>query len=184
MTLLEYSQKQFLIDLNRIPKTTCNNIASELSPNIDSKTVFFGGYDWENYVNDIMNVALENRAKFCVCLFSMTSSDQHAHARFPNFISVWLRHFKYPKFGYCGLGPHFEKVNYLLDVPVAHGINFDSISQEQIDEFLTSQFTAGRLVLGDELNSFFQTMVEDADFYSDNEIFRKIKKGIISVLNQ
>ncbi|MGO4819451.1 hypothetical protein [Flavobacterium sp. W22_SRS_FP1] len=183
MTLLEYSKQQFLIDLNSLRKTNCNNIASELSPYIDSKTSFFGGYNWENYENDIMKVAPENRDKFCVCLFTMSSSDQHAHARFPNLLAVWLRYFKYPKFGYCGLGPHFEKVNYLLDVPAAHGINFDPISQEQIDEFLTSQFTAGRLVLGDELNFFFQTMVQDSDFSSDTEIFRKIKKGIVVILN-
>lgn len=184
MTLLEYSQKQFLNDLNRIPKTNCNTIASELSPNIDSKTNFFGGYHWENYENDIINITPENRDKFCICLFAMSSSDQNVHAKFSNLLAVWLRHFKYPKFGYCGLGPHFEKVNYLLDVPVAHGINFNSISQEQIDEFLTLQFNAGRLVLGDELNFFFQTMVQDSDFSSDTEIFRKIKKGIVVILNQ
>jgi hypothetical protein len=184
MTLLEYSQKQFLIDLNRIPKTNCNNITSELSPNIDSKTNFFGGYHWENYENDIINITPENRDKFFICLFTMSSSDQNAHAKFPNLLAVWLRHFKYPKFGYCGLGPHFEKVNYLLDVPVAHGINFDSISQELIDEFLTSQFDSGRLVLGDHLNSFFQSMLKDVDFFSDTEIFRKIKKGIVVILNQ
>ena len=184
MTLLEYSRQQFLIDLNRVSKTTYDNIATELSPHIDSTTNFFGNYRWENYENDVMNVAIENRDKFCTCLFTMTSSDQHAHAKFPNLLPVWLRHFEYPKFGYCGTGPHFEPVNYLLDVPAAHGINFDSISQEHIDEFLTSQFDSGRLVLGDQLYFFFQTMLEDPDFYSDTEIFRKIKKGIVTILNQ
>jgi hypothetical protein len=179
MTLLEYSKKQFLIDLESLQKNEF-----ETKPDLTSKALFFGGSQWENFKNDISKIDIKNRDKFCVCLFTMTSADQNAHSHFPELLPNWLQYFKYPKFGGYSFGPYFEKVNYLLDVPVAHEINFDTISQEQINEFIISQFQDGCSVLGNQLNDFFQKMVNDPDFNSNTDIFSKIKEGIVTILEQ
>lgn len=177
MTLLQYSKKQFLIDLDSLQK-------NEFQINPDLTASFFGGSQWRNYDKDIMNISTENRDKFCICLFTMTSADQNAHSHFPELLPAWLQHFKYPKFGGYSFGPFFEKVNYLLDVPAAKEVDFDVISQEHINEFLISQFQVGHLVLGSQLNDFFKKMVNDADFNSDTEIFSKIRSGLVDILEQ
>ena len=178
MSLIAYLNNNFKRDINSLNTSRCNNIINENNPYINVDTLFFGGPLWENFNEDIIAVNPRDRAYFCFCLFTMVAADQNAHAHFKDELFDWLEHFRYPKFGWCGFGPHFEKVCCLLKVPSANAIDFDIITDAELDAFVQLQFENGRRVLGNRVNDFFATMLNDEDFSCDLTIFERLVNRI------
>lgn len=184
MTLLNYSQNQFFNDLNSLQFSKPNNIILELNPYFNERTVFFGGREWSNFSQDINHVSDTNKAFFCICLFSMVSADQNMYAHFPNLIDRWSRQFQYPKFGWCGFGEHFEKVKYLLQIPEQNGVDFDGISDTEIQEYFRAHYQNGRIILGVFVQHFFNIMLEDVDFNFESNIFSRFRRIMIDSINE
>ena len=182
MSLIEYINNNFQCDINSLNTSRCNNIINENNPYINADTLFFGGPSWENFNKDIITVNPGDRAYFCFCLFAMVAADQNAHAHFKDVLFEWLEHYKYPKFGWCGFGPHFENVCYLLEVPSTNGIDFDTITDAELDAFVQLQFENGRSVLGNLVNDFFGTMLKDEDFRCDLTIFERLVNRIQNLI--
>ena len=175
MTLLHYSQTHFLKDLELLDYTfpTPSQTLNFLKPHITPKTRFFGGAEWENMENDLSKVKIENRKYFCICLFTMVCADENMYAYFKENYEAFNSLTKYPKFGWLGFGINFEKPCYLIIAPKE--INFDSIPELEIKEFIHHQFTISSHFLEDITpNQFFTVMINDIHFNCECEIFRRL----------
>lgn len=122
MNYSEYYQNQFLTELKRL---TLNKPSTVIIQNfesfgVDKSTVFFGGREWENCVNDL-KVSCHN-SYFALSLFGIVCNDLNMHANFkvhyPKFRSLT----QYPKFGWTGFGCHFESPYWLLSKPLELGL--------------------------------------------------------------
>lgn len=184
MTLLKYSQAQFFNDLKSLQFSKPNDIILKHNPYFNERTVFFGGRVWSNFNQDINHVSDKNKGFFCICLFSMVSADQNIYAHFPNLINEWSRQFQYPKFGWCGFGEHFEKVKFLLQIPEQNGVDFDVISDTELQEYFCAQYQNGRIILGDIVEHFFNIMLEDVDFNFESNIFSRFRRIMIDSINE
>lgn len=183
MALINYSRTTFLNDLSVLQFTRPNRIVIEMNANFNDKTIFFGGRQWSDFQQNINHVLPQNRAYFCLCLFTLVSADQNIHAHFPNLIKAWDRRFSYPKFGWCGFGAHFEKVRYLLQIPEQNGIDFNIITEQELQDYFCFHYQTGKTELDQNINSFFRIMLEDADFDFNSDIFSKLKEIMIDSLD-
>lgn len=177
MSLQTYIQVHFNSDLTSLKTSFCNPTAAELIH--DPNSEFWGGPEWKNYNDDIENVILEHRAYFCLCLFTMTSSDQLMFSKFRDSYDRFRNIFRYKKFGWCGFGPEYERPKFILNVPCKNGVDFSVISDDQLTEFVDSQFQIVDNIFGNEFaQNYFQLLLIDVDFESECEIFERLVSRI------
>jgi hypothetical protein len=184
MTLLQYSQTLFLRDLKSLGFSYPHSIDIdlELRPFVYVTTPFFGGGNWLNMEVDLSEINEDHKKYFCICLFTMTSADQNMYSHFRSNYEFFYNKVRYPKFGIVGFGYAFEKPCLLLTKPTE--VNFESIPEFEIKEFIHHQFTISSHFLGDITpNEFFTAMINDVDFNCECEIFRRILNCIKSELN-
>lgn len=176
MTLNKYAKQQFLHDLNTLKSERPNSTILEVDARADSETRFFGGKEWEHYNLNISNIDIPNRKYFCLCLFAMVSADQNMFANHNEHYHNFRKMFIYPKFGWAGFGMHFEKPSFLLSVPSQAGVDFSEINTEELNEFVVDQFKQAKSFLPKSLSvwDFFKDMINDVDFKSDTDIFRRL----------
>jgi len=184
MTLLQYSKTQFFNDLKLLQFSKPNDIILKHNPYFNERTVFFGGREWSNFNQDINHVSDTNKGYFCICLFSMVSADQNIQRHFTNLIDRWDEKFKYPKFGDNGFGRPNEKVKYLLQIPEQNGVDFDGISDTEIQEYFCAHYQNGRIILDENVERFFNIMLEDVDFNFESNIFSRFRRIMIESINE
>ena len=175
MTLLHYSQTLFLKDLELLDFKfpTPGQALNFLRPHITPETRFFGGAEWENMENDLSQVKVENRKYFCICFFTMVCADENMYAHFRENYEAFNSLTNYPKFGWLGFGINFEKPCYLLTSPKE--IDFESISEIEIKDFIHYQFEISSRFLGNiSTKDFFTAMINDEHFNCENEVFRRL----------
>jgi hypothetical protein len=83
----------------------------------DEAVVFFGGRDWNSVVDDLYRIPSKDHPKFILCLFMIVVTDQYLYRYQTNIYQTWREETKYPKFGWCGLGPHHENPFKILCAP-------------------------------------------------------------------
>ena len=175
MTLLHYSQTLFLRDLQSLKfiYPIPFDIDLESRPFVNKTTPFFGGNGWQNMESDLSNINEEHKKYFCICLFTMTSADQNMYSHFRSNYEFFYNRLKYPKFGFFGFGIAFERPCYLLTRPKE--INFDSIPELEIKDFIHHQFKTSSHFLGNITSKdFFTQMIGDIHFNCECDIFRRI----------
>jgi len=178
MPLSTYISNSFSQHLNTLQFTSCK--VDMESRGIEPDTRFFGGREWCDYEINIAAIAPAERKYFCFCLFTMSSADENMYTHFRQHYQAFQRATRYPKFGWCGFGPHVEKPRFLLEVPIMHGIDVNSITDDEIAVFLDSQFNLGNNIpLPVDVLDFFRAMVNDPDFTADCDLFNRLKQGII-----
>lgn len=184
MALLHYSQTHFLRDL-RLLDFEYPNIYQTLDftiPNITKNTRIFGGSKWEKQEIDLLEISLENRKYFCICLFFMVCIDENMYAHFKDEYEPFNRFTNYPKFGWLGSKIHLEKPCYLLIAP--KDVNIESIPELEIKDFIHQQFTKSSQFLGNITPiAFFTAMINDEHFNCDSPVFQKILHSIKSELD-
>lgn len=176
LNLNKYAKQQFLNDINTLKLERPNFLILKADDRADSNTRFFGGKEWEHYNLNISNVELSNRKYFCLCLFAMVCADQNMFANHNKHYYEFRKTFTYPKFGWTGFGMHFEKPSFLLSVPSKAGVDFSSITTEELNEFVADQFKQAKSFLPKTLPvwDFFKDMINDIDFKSDTDIFKRL----------
>lgn len=176
MSLNKYARQQFLIDIKTLKLEQPNSVIFKFDRRVDLHTRFFGGKEWKRYHLDISNVELSNRKYFCLCLFAMVCADQNMFANHNEHYYEFRKTFTYPKFGWTGYGIHFEKPSFLLSVPSQAGVDFDGITTEELNEFVVDQFKQAKSFLPKSLPvwDFFKDMINDVDFKSDTDIFKRL----------
>ena len=176
MTLNKYTKQHFLNDIKSLKLESPNPFIVKEDGRADMHTRFFGGKEWAHYNFDISNVEVANRKYFCLCLFAMVSADQNMFSNHNNHYKAYRKMFTYPKFGWAGYGMHFEKPSFLLSIPSQSGVDFTDITKEELNEFVTDQFKSAKSFLPKSLPvwDFFKDMINDVDFKSDTEIFKRL----------
>jgi hypothetical protein len=167
MALIEYRNQQFNADLNSmkfiIPNEVILNNPSDFD--LDQNTVFFGKQDWENLNIDIEHIEEENYKYFFLCLFTITIIDMTMFKYFNENYVAFREQTNYPKFGWCGFGPHYENPRKILDLPSEN--SYLNLNVTDIDEYYSF------FVLELE-NSLYNHGIESIDFIdkllSDNDI--------------
>ena len=175
MPLVHYAGEHFVRDASLLNTNRCNTIAESILNDLDTR--FFGGHHWEKYLQDTAHVLQGNLAYYCFCLFTMTCADQNMYAHFREKYSEFRNRFRYPKFGWCGFGSHCEAPRYLLDIPcIQHDIDFNVITDTEIEEFLKSQYSILDGIFGAEFRRiFFREMLNDDGFYAECGVFKRLR---------
>ena len=176
MTLNSYAKQQFFNDIITLKLESPNSVIIEIDGRADIHTQFFGGEAWAHYKINISNIAVPNRKYFCLCLFALVSADQNMYANHQAHYHDFRKMFTYPKFGWTGFGMHFEKPSFLLSVPSNFGVDFSSITNEELNEFVADQFRQAKTFLPKSLPvwDFYKDMINDVDFKSDTDIFKRL----------
>jgi hypothetical protein len=186
MTLLDYSKHQFLADLNKLPFYFPNagQTLDFSRPFINENTRFFGSYAWENIKDDLINIEVENHKYLCICLFAMVCADENMYHNYKDNYEIFNRKTNYPKFAYLGFGINFIPPCFLLKKPTELEIDFNSIPEIEIKDFIHYQLTISNHFLNNiSPNEFFTAMINDVNFNCECEIFKKIRNSIITALN-
>jgi hypothetical protein len=167
MALIEYRNQQFNADLNSmnfiIPNEVILNNPSDFD--LDQNTVFFGKQDWENLNIDIEHIEEENYKYFFLCLFTITIIDMTMFKYFNENYVAFREQTNYPKFGWCGFGPHYENPRKILDLPSENSyLNLDVTDIDEYYSFFVLELK----------NSLYNHGIESIDFIdkllSDNDI--------------
>ena len=87
----------------------------------------------------------------------------------------WIRHSS--SWGY-------EKVKYLLQIPEQNGVDFDGISDTEIQEYFCAHYQNGRIILDENVERFFNIMLEDVDFNFESNIFSRFRRIMIESINE
>lgn len=96
----------------------------------------------------------------------------------------WIKEFQYPKFGWLGFGAHFEKVKYLLQIPEQNGVEFERISDQELQDYFCFHYQSGKFILVENVEPFFKIMLEDVDFNFDSSIFSRFRKIMTDSINE
>lgn len=182
MSLLNYINTSFYSDQSSLPKQDCNEVVratwqTDYLRYLNSGKLF-GGHSWSNYKKDIAHVAASNQAYFCVSLFMMVAADQNMHANFREQFEGWDETMKYPKFGWCGFGWHNENPRFLLSVPTEAGVDFSTITQDEIGEAVQFMHQQGNRINGLNQEAFFRALVAEDSFNFDHPVSRKLVQAI------
>ena len=183
MSLLQYYKNQFPVDLETIGYEFPSEIHlnESVHQTIDLNTRFFGGLEWENYTDDISQIDTANVKYFCVCLFMIVSIDENYFSHFKPKYIPFRRISNYPKFGWIGLGLHFEKPCLLINKPNINGVDFENITDSEINEFLNFYFANANFLNIDQ-SEFLESMINDEDFQCTSGIGIRILYFIQRVL--
>jgi hypothetical protein len=153
---------------------------------------FFGGRKWDNCQSDLAHISPENKAKFILSLFITISVDQAfytylSHEHYSKAESL----LQYPKFGWCGMGPHNEPPKYLIIRALEDGhINSSDIIPlideairlyvDEVVDFQQNHFPQLRV------KEFFLKFINDRDVisYRESIVYEKLHNSLINVLNR
>jgi hypothetical protein len=166
MALVEYRNQQFNVDLNSMHFIIPNEVILDnpLDFNLDEYTVFFGKQDWENLDRDIEQVEEENYKYFFLCLFTITIIDLTVFKYFNTQYIAFRENTKYPKFGWCGFGPHYENPRKILDLPAENGyLNLDVINLDEYYRFFELELENSVQNHGIEPIEFINRLLTDND---------------------
>ena len=185
MSLNSYASVLFLTDLKTLPKDRPNPALLTDNDRADRNTSFFGGQEWSNCESNLSKIIPNHKKYFALCLFTMVCADQTMFTYYRESYNAFRQKIVYPKFGWTGFGFHFEGPKYLLTVPVNFGVNFTDITNDELDEFISSQFTIAKSFMpaGVSVKEFFTNMLNDVDFYADTDIFVRLKASMLKNLN-
>lgn len=169
MTPEEYFTNEFHKDLSTITFYSPNQaiLKNPTAFHLDANTVFFGGKEWEKLEDDIAFINRENYQHFFLCLFITISIDLTMYTYYRSCYRVFRNRMCYPKFGWCGFGPHFENPCKLLDIPYQKGfIDPKAIDLEAAADLFIKITTR---LLNDspdfpKVQSFLTCMLSDKDF--------------------
>jgi hypothetical protein len=149
MTLKEYYFDDFGDDINNI------NFQHGGTPNPGD--LFFSENEWVGAVQN------NNRKAYFICsMFVTVASDQTMYTYYKDHYNKFKDYTRYPKFGYCGLGPHNQNPLSLIGLPVDNGI-IQSSAIENISEEAAKLFV-------DEIFDFFtqyMNTINPADFLTN-----------------
>jgi len=180
----KYYHNQFRQDLEHLNYTIHNVLGKEYK--------FFGNEKWQNYKADLQNISNENKPKFILSLFITISVDQAFYSFLTeeqyNRAESLLR---YPKFGWCGMGPHNEPPKNIIIRPLEFGeVNGNNILHfkddamklyiEEVKIFQQNYFR--------ELNvrDFFLRLVNDRDIisYRESIVYEEIYRCLLTNVNR
>jgi len=135
MEIRNYYLKTFRTDVEKIRFRLGSKVTN---PN----DFFFDREEWKRAVR----LMEDNNKKACF-IFSMfitVASDQTMHAYYQNFYDDFRRLTRYPKFGWCGLGPHnenpLELIQYAIEDNAVDSNSIDSMSKEAAKLFVDEIF--------------------------------------------
>jgi hypothetical protein len=178
--LEHYYQTQFTQDLETLAYRHPNPVIMNNLPlfKIDAATKFFGGMEWENFDDDLASIA--NKEAFIYCLFVITIIDLVMFTYFQHNYEHFRNGTQYPKFGWCGYGPHYENPKKMLLKSEENGI-LDVVSFQTTQKayliFIGTLFSK----TGVDAKEFIQAMLNDPDFQplpSENQsIYTLIYEG-------
>lgn len=190
MTLFEYKETHFLKDLSLLKYSKPKHFLLDLlaSLEIDENTRFFGGSNWNNFEEDIENVDECNYNNFFLCLFTMSIIDRTIFTYFRDIYPEFKKRTEYPKFGWCGLGHHFEDSKMLVDIPFQKGfLNIEEIDVDAYTSYFFHEVTSiGEYISPNEINlpSFFNFLNSDPDFQNNEQEMNKASSFLITHLKQ
>jgi hypothetical protein len=188
MKYKEYLSTCFKKDMQKLNYENLDAIRRDMFGDM----VFFGGNDWANMENDLKNIRKENRGYFCLSLFTIVTFDQCAYTYYKKYYKIFREKTMYPKFGWCGMGPHHEYPKKLLNLPELKGYiskeNIINIMDEYIDLFINEcneffQITGINI----DSNDFLLKLVKDVGFMPNvndrntiySEIYKRLKNRIV-----
>lgn len=171
MKLNKYFKEQFPIDLKKLKFERPNStiLSNPALFKIDNNTIYFGGPNWGNIINDTKDIAKENLEYFCISLFTITVIDLGMFTNINEYYDVFRKNTNYPKFGWIGFGPHYENPKKLLLIPEEKGLvdfsylkdNFKEyfeLLKLECDDFFTNHFENSNTTI------FLNTIFNDKDF--------------------
>jgi hypothetical protein len=175
MRLPDYAKRQFASDLMRLEIHNHNSLLRRCL-GADAAGGMFGGRRWVRIASDLATVPEDRRACFCLCLFTMTCTDQNMHAHFRSHHLAYRRMSPHPKFGWTGFGMNVEHPRLLLEMPSAAGVDFSVITDEDLEQFMRDQMAvAPQFLQGIHPLVFFRDMLNDPGFTADVDVFRSLK---------
>ena len=175
MSLLLYSQNEFYQDVEDLQRLPFNHILWE-GLQSDAAGGMFGGQGWVNMDSDLRQVPEHRRAYFCLCLFAITCTDQNMYAHFNEHHQAYRSVSPHPKFGWPGFGANVCKPRLLLEKPAEAGVDFDQITDKELEEYMQAQLhMAPRFLQGVDPREFFKRMLEDRDFIADVAVFFRLR---------
>ena len=145
---------------------------------INSKYVFFGGDEWKYFEEDMQKVPTENRPAFLLSLFMIILTDQAVYTYIPDLYHLWEAMTEFPKFGYCGTGPHNENPLWILakadtDAELSQKVQalLPEFAKFLIDE--TKSYFA--YIFGDhiDLAKYFKVIIGDGGYHGGYQIASK-----------
>lgn len=182
--MINYYENYFKADIQNLTFYKPNKTIMQ-NPNvfrIDKETLFWGGRNWENIKKDLERISPENIENYILTLFCITSIDLGMFSQFggihSNAYQILRKETNIPKFGWCGLGPHFENPKKILSVPLELNLLDFTFTKNNPDEvalyfkYLCDKFL---LQLSEETTSsiFINHLLADKDFKiteSDKEV--------------
>ena len=155
--------------------------SSSLVSRIPKAQFLYGGNRWEYMETDLAAVLPVNRKYFCVCLF-MLEVFRSALSR--NHIDAFIkiqRKKDYPQFGRMLSGAcESETACYLLERPTEQGVDFEMISDFELQEFVADMFDLIDATMGRDLDDvkMYETMLADSGFHADYSIFKRLQEAM------
>jgi hypothetical protein len=183
----EYLTNCFREDLSKLNYQILDGIRRSIFGDM----MFFGGMDWENIHIDLKNIKKENFEYFCLSLFTIITFDQCVYTYYEKQYNEFRKKTMYPKFGWCGMGPHNEPPKKLLNRPEKLGyiekIKVETFINEYIELFINECkefFEMTKLNINQ--NEFLIKLINDQGFIPNDsdkntiyeEIYNKLKEKI------
>jgi len=115
MPLIDYFRNEFWNDIKKIELFQPSEVILQNPGDfyLHSGVRFFGGSNWENYPNDILNI--ENEHEFILSLFIVSTIDYFIKNNINLYLNIRQK-YDPPKLGWCGYGPHFEHPFKILNI--------------------------------------------------------------------
>ena len=155
MNFKYYVETQFPSDIKTMKFKMPNLTIQEAHQGfrMDKKTIFFGGRKWSNIKEDLSKIDKEHIENFCISLFVIVSIDLNMFTNFKDKYALFRSKTMYPKFGWCGYGPHYENPKKLLILPEKNKIvNFNK------DPLLIDEYTD---LFISKCNDFFSNIIPE-----------------------
>lgn len=146
MSLREYYLNDFCNDIKNIKFQHGNRVTN---PN----DLFFNAEEWIRVINLLPND--ERKAYFIYSMFVTVASDQTMYTYYRDRYEEFRKKTRYPKYGYCCLGPHNNNPLSLIAYP----IQVQAISRDKIEGISEE---AAKL-FNDEILDFFKNYMNDID---------------------
>jgi len=183
MDIRSYYLKNFRTDVEKIRF----QLGSEVT---NPNDFFFDKDEWKRVVCLIEDN--DKKACFIFSMFITVASDQTMYAYYQNFYDDFRRLTRYPKFGWCGLGPHNENPLKLLQYAIADNAvdsnSIDSMSKEAAKLFVDEIFDFfGNHICEVSSKEFIDNFLDDEDVAnvsSQSDVARVFVDDIREVLTK
>jgi len=151
MNIKDYYLQQFRVDFKKVELQKASNICN-------TDDLFFSREELQRVLKT--DITAQNHPYFIFSMFITIASDQIIYTYFPDNYSEFRNYTRYPKFGYCGLGPHNE--NPLMIVVDA--VEKKIVPQETVEKLFSE---AAELFIA-EIKDFFEKYmcsIQPEDFF-------------------